>query len=112
MIFLICIFGCQTRIIEGRIENPYNEPVGTVTVILNTSGNKTHSSPYGVYAVKTKSEKTCTIEYLKTGYAPKQLTIECPKRRCEAPVVQLQPLELHVPYEPGLLLPVLETNTN
>ncbi len=110
MIFLLSIWGCQTRIIEGRIENPYNQPVDTVTIIVNFDENKEQSSPYGLYAIKTKGNEAITLEYLKNGYAPKQVALECPKRRCNAPVVQLEPLDLYVPHQPELLLPVLNTN--
>ena len=104
------LIGCGTVLVDGRIENPYNQPIGSVKVIVESSNAQVTSNDYGVYHLQTKSTSSLSLRYLKTGYAPLEINFVCQKRQCEAPLVKLTPLDLNVPHQPQLLVPILDSN--
>ena len=111
MIAFLLLMSCGTRKIMGQVQDIYQMPIGEVTIQVD-SGSNGSTDQAGQYVIQSPLRSQFSIAYLKQGYAPIQVELKCPRRRCQAPTVSLSPIDLTVPYQPELLLPLVQPKTN
>ena len=110
MIAFLLLMSCGTRKIMGQVQDIYQMPIGEVSIQVDSDSNGS-TDQAGQYVIESPLKSQFSIAYLKQGYAPIQVELKCPRRRCQAPTVNLTPIDLTVPYQPELLLPLVQPKT-
>ena len=111
MIFTLVFTACSAHKITGQVYTSTHSPLPDVSIRPIDGPTMSQSGIDGQYQIEVPLQARIQIDYLKPGYAPYRLELSCSRRKCTAPIVVLQPIDLTLPYQPELLQPILDRNS-